>query len=76
MDPRPALTCYQGGCQCRARTDIDRQHVMPFASPSQVKEDVHRVFEVCGTSEGGISACGEVGPDVPLATIRAMYEAL
>jgi hypothetical protein len=49
---------------------------MPFASPSQVKEDVHRVFEVCGTSEGGISACGEVGPDVPLATIRAMYEAL
>jgi len=24
---------------------------------------------------GGIIACGEVGPDVPLENIRAMYEA-
>ena len=52
-----------------------RQHVMPFASPSQVKEEIHRVFEACGTPDGGIIACGEVGPDVPLANIRAMYEA-
>jgi uroporphyrinogen decarboxylase len=57
------------------RTDIDRQHVMPFASPSQVKEEIHHVFEACGTPEGGIIACGEVGPDVPLANIRAIYEA-
>jgi uroporphyrinogen-III decarboxylase len=57
------------------RTDIDRQHVMPFGSPSQVKEEVHRVFESCGTPDGGIIACGEVGPDVPLENIRAMYEA-
>ncbi len=57
------------------RTDIDRQHVMPFGSPSQVKEEVHRVFEACGTPEGGIIACGEVGPDVPLQNIVAMYEA-
>ena len=56
-------------------TDIDRQHVMPFASPSQVKEEVHRVFEACGTPDGGLIACGEVGPDVPLANIVAMYEA-
>jgi len=57
------------------RTDIDRQHVMPFASPAGVKEEVHRTFEACGTSDGGIIACGEVGPDVPLENIRAMYEA-
>ena len=44
-------------------------------SPSQVKEAIHRVFEACGTPEGGLIACGEVGPDVPLANIRAMYEA-
>jgi len=49
--------------------------VMPFASPSQVKEEIHHVFEVCGTPDGGLIACGEVGPDVPLANIRAMYEA-
>jgi hypothetical protein len=57
------------------RTDIDRQHVLPFGSPAEVKEEVQRTFEACGTAEGGLIACGEVGPDVPLANIRAMYEA-
>jgi uroporphyrinogen decarboxylase len=57
------------------RTDIDRQQVLPFGSPSEVKEEVHRVFEVCGGPEGGIIACGEVAPDVPLENVRAMYEA-
>ena len=57
------------------RTDIDRQQVLPFGSPAQVREEVQRVFESCGTSQGGIIACGEVGPDVPLENIRAMYEA-
>ncbi len=57
------------------RTDIDRQKVLPFASPAEVKEEVHRTFEVCGTPAGGLIACGEVGPDVPLENIRAMYSA-
>ncbi len=48
---------------------------MPLASPSQVKEEVHRVFEARGTPDGGITACGEAGPDVLLENIRAMYEA-
>jgi hypothetical protein len=39
------------------------------------KGEVHRTFEACGSSKGGIVACGEVGPDVPLENIRAMYEA-
>ena len=41
------------------RTDIDRQHILPFGSPAQVKEEVHRTFEACGTADGGIVACGE-----------------
>jgi len=57
------------------RTDIDRQRVMPLGSTTGVKEEVHRTFEACGSSRGGIIACGEVGPDVPLENIRAMYEA-
>ena len=48
---------------------------MPFGSTSEVKEEVHRTFEACGSSQGGIVACGEVGPDLPLENIRAMYEA-
>jgi len=57
------------------RTDIDRQAVLPFGSPVRVREEVQRTLEACGTAEGGIIACGEIGPDVPLANIRAMYEA-
>ena len=57
------------------RTDIDRQHVMPFGSPTEVKEEVQRTFEACGGPSGGIIACGEIGPDVPLENIRALYEA-
>jgi len=44
------------------RTDIDRQRIMPFGSIAEVKEEVHRTFEACGSSKGGIVACGEVGP--------------
>jgi len=57
------------------RTDIDRQKVMPFGSPSQVKEEVHKVFEMLGTPKGGIIACGELSIDVSFENIRAMYEA-
>lgn len=57
------------------RTDIDRQHVLPFGSPSEVQEEVHRTFEACGTADGGIIACGEIAPDLPLANVREMYEA-
>jgi len=57
------------------RTDIDRQRILPFGSPSEVKEEVHRTFEACGTPEGGLVACGEIHPDVPLENVRAMYEA-
>jgi uroporphyrinogen decarboxylase len=57
------------------RTDIDRQRVMPFGSTAEVKEEVQRTFEACGSAQGGIIACGEIGPDVPLENIRAMYEA-
>jgi uroporphyrinogen decarboxylase len=57
------------------RTDIDRQQILPFGTPGQVQEAVHKTFEACGTSAGGIVACGEIGPDVPLESIRAMYAA-
>ena len=57
------------------RTDIDRQHVLPFGRPEDVKRHVHEVFEALGTPRGGIVACGELSYDVPLANIEAMYEA-
>jgi len=57
------------------RTDIDRQSVLPFGSPAQVRDEVARTFASCGTADGGLIACGEIGPDVPLANAQAMYEA-
>jgi uroporphyrinogen decarboxylase len=57
------------------RTDIDRQIVLPFGTPAQVRDEVARTFAACGTSAGGVIACGEIGPDVPLANVRALYEA-
>jgi uroporphyrinogen decarboxylase len=57
------------------RTDIDRQHILPFGSPTEVDEEVARVFEACGSAAGGIVACGEIGPDVPLENIGALYAA-
>jgi uroporphyrinogen decarboxylase len=57
------------------RTDIDRQQVLPFGQPDDVKRHVHELFEALGTPSGGIVACGEIGYDVPLANIEAMYEA-
>ncbi|HZT32591.1 MAG TPA: uroporphyrinogen decarboxylase family protein [Bryobacteraceae bacterium] len=57
------------------RTDIDRQHVLPFVSPGEVRRYIFELFETLGTPEGGIIACGEVIEDVPLANIEAMYQA-
>jgi hypothetical protein len=57
------------------RTDIDRQHVLPFGRPEDVKRHVHDQFEALGTPNGGIVASGELSFDVPLANIEAMYEA-
>jgi len=57
------------------RTDIDRQTVMPFVSPAELKEYIFELFHDLGTEDGGIVACGEISEDVPLENIRAMYEA-
>jgi uroporphyrinogen decarboxylase len=57
------------------RTDIDRQKVLPFATPAEVKDYIFRLFHKLGTPDGGIIACGEISEDIPLENIRAMYEA-
>ena len=57
------------------RTDIDRQNILPFVTPSEVKEYVFKLFHQLGTPDGGIIACGEISEDVPLENIKAMYEA-
>ena len=56
------------------RTDLDRQKIMPFATPNDVRAHILNMFDHLGTSKGGVIACGEIGPDIPLQNIQAMYE--
>ena len=70
---RDALKTFAG--RVCFRTDIDRQNVLPFVSPGEVKDHINTLFHDLGTPEGGIVACGEISEDVPLENIRAMYEA-
>jgi uroporphyrinogen decarboxylase len=70
---RAALRGYAGTI-C-FRTDIDRQRILPYASPAEVQAYIWQLFHDLGTPNGGIVACGEISEDVPLENIRAMYEA-
>jgi hypothetical protein len=70
---REELRAYAG--RICFRTDIDRQRVLPYVSPQEVKDYIHELFHDLGTPDGGIVACGEISEDVPLENIRAMYEA-
>lgn len=70
---RCELSAFAG--QLCFRTDIDRQRLLPYASPCAVKDYIDRLFHDLGTPQGGIVACGEISEDVPLENIRAMYEA-
>ncbi|MEN6384551.1 MAG: uroporphyrinogen decarboxylase family protein [Phycisphaerales bacterium] len=56
------------------RTDLDRQNIMPFGSPTEVRNHIISIFESVGSKKGGIIACGEIGPDIPIENIRAMYD--
>ena len=57
------------------RTDLDRQKIVPFGAGGCEATRAGDVFDHLGTAAGGLIACGEVGPELPLENIRAMYQA-
>ncbi|MGQ9729648.1 MAG: uroporphyrinogen decarboxylase family protein [Candidatus Zipacnadales bacterium] len=63
-----------GGRIC-IRTDIDRQWVLPFGTPEEVVTAVKEAIEAFGRFNGGVLLHGEIGPEVPLENIEALYEA-
>jgi hypothetical protein len=63
-----------GGRLC-FRSDVDRQYILPRGTPQQMRDHVRRICHAVGSARGGLIASGEIGPDVPLANIEAMYEA-
>lgn len=57
------------------RSDIDRQYLLPYGTPDQIRENVRQVVELFHGPEGGLIGHGEIGPDVPLRNARAMLSA-
>lgn len=64
---------------CRGRlciiSDIDRQRLLPFGSPAEVRDYVQRVVDLFALPEGGLVAFSQIDADMPLENVRAMYEA-
>jgi len=57
------------------RGGVDRQQVLPYGSTRDVRNHVKAILTNFWDGQGGYIACGEIGPDVPLANVEAMYEA-
>jgi hypothetical protein len=55
--------------------DLDRQS-FPFFTPAQIDAHVREAVERLGAPEGGLWLKAEIGPDVPLENIAAIFDAL
>jgi uroporphyrinogen decarboxylase len=54
--------------------DVDRQQVLPFGTPDEVRAHVREAIHAFGRFDGGFIARGEVAVDTPMANVDAMYE--
>jgi len=55
--------------------DLDRQ-LFPFATPSQLDDHVRECVETLYLPEGGLGLVVEIGYEVPLANVAALFEAV
>lgn len=67
------------GCQYRGKItfwgEIDRQHVLPFGIPDDVRRAVQRVRKALDDGNGGVIAQCEWGKDNPRKNVEAVFEA-
>jgi uroporphyrinogen-III decarboxylase len=65
---------------CKGRVcvmlDLDRQNILPFGSPQEVMDHVRETVEKLGSPSGGLMLLGECQPNVPLANIEALCQAM
>jgi uroporphyrinogen decarboxylase len=55
--------------------EIDRQRILPFGTTEEVKSAVRYVKDILYTPEGGIIAQCEIGLNVPIENVIAVFEA-
>ena len=56
--------------------DIDRQKIVPFGTPRDVKRHVRRAVSALSSPEGGFMMTAGIYPPTPLENIEALCEAL
>lgn len=54
--------------------DIDRQQVMPFGTPNDVRDLVKEIVTKLGSPIGGLELSADIYPDVPLENIAAFLD--
>jgi hypothetical protein len=67
-----AATCKGKVC---VDLDLDRQ-LFPFATPQQIDDHIGEAVAVLGSPEGGLWLKAEIGDDVPLENVAAIFDAL
>lgn len=56
-------------------TDPDRQGLLPFGTPDQIRANLQQAIGLLGTPEGGIIGYGEIAdPDVPFENAEAVLD--
>jgi len=56
--------------------DIDRQKIIPFGRPNDVKKHIRRVIKELNSPEGGLTVRAAVWPPSPLENIEALCQVL
>lgn len=66
--------------KCKGRIcvdiDLDRQYIMPFGTPEQVRTHVKRVVRVLGSRKGGLMLGAELYSPTPIDNIEAVLQAM
>ena len=55
--------------------DLDRQNILPFGSPADVRDHVKEAVLKLGSPRGGLMVNAEINPTVPLANVDAVCSA-
>jgi len=56
--------------------DVDRQRIIPFGKPKDVKAHIERVVKMLNSPDGGLMLTIEINPPTPLENIEAVCQAL
>jgi hypothetical protein len=73
-NPLPELRRVTHGSVC-VDLDLDRQ-LFPFCTPAEVRAHVAEAVDTLGAPEGGLWLKAEIGEDVPLENVEAIFQSL